>query len=119
MGMYLDPGNESFRSDISSDIYVDKTELISILNSRIGKDRRYFAVSRARRFGKSMVAGMLDAYYSMGCDSREMFKPYKIYGAQSFEEHLNKYHVLHLDMAEFLNDAKNYKIKADSIPECR
>lgn len=52
--------------------------MISILNSRIGTNRRFFAVSRARRFGKSMVAGMLDAYYSLGCELKEMFAPYKI-----------------------------------------
>ncbi len=106
MGMYLDPGNESFRSDIESNIYIDKTGVIEILNGQIGKSKRYFAVSRARRFGKSMVAGMLDAYYSMGCDSREMFSPYEISKAESFEEHLNKYHVLHFDMATFLNEAR-------------
>ena len=94
MGIYLNPGNESFRSDIESDIYIDKTELISILNANIGKSKRYFAVSRARRFGKSMVAGMLKAYYSMGCDYRDIFSQFKISKNADFEKHLNKYHVL-------------------------
>ncbi|MBR1669350.1 MAG: AAA family ATPase [Butyrivibrio sp.] len=107
MGMYVDPGNESFRSDVESDIYIDKTEMLSILNSNIGKSRRYFAVSRARRFGKSMVAGMIDAYYSIGCDSRELFCKFKIAESPDFERHLNKYHVLHFDMATFLNAARN------------
>ena len=106
MGMYVDPGNESFRSDIESDIYIDKTELLSILNDNIGKSRRYFAVSRARRFGKSMVAGMLKAYYSVGCDSKEMFSRFKIATMPDFERHLNRYHVLHFDMATFLNGAR-------------
>lgn len=105
MGIYLDPGNESFRSAISSDIYVDKTGLLEILNDRLGKEKRFFAVSRARRFGKSMVAGMIKAYYSIGCDSREIFAPYRIARSTDFEEHLNKYHVLHIDMATYLNAA--------------
>ena len=117
MGIYVDPGNESFRSDISSDIYVDKTEMISILNSRIGTNRRFFAVSRARRFGKSMVAGMLDAYYSLGCESKEMFAPYKISASQDFDKYINKYHVLHFDMATFLNDANAYRLKSESLPD--
>ena len=106
MGMYVDPGNESFRSDIESDIYIDKTEMLSILNNNIGKSRRYYAVSRARRFGKSMVAGMIKAYYSLGCDSKEMFSAFKIADDPDFEVHLNQYHVLHFDMATFLNQAR-------------
>ena len=117
MGMYLDPGNESFKKAINSDIYIDKTGAIEVLNRNIGKERCYFAVSRARRFGKSMVAGMLDAYYSMGCNSKEMFAPFKISGSQDFEKHLNKYHVLHFDMATFLNDANAYRLKSESMSD--
>ena len=73
MGTYVNPGNESFSSDVAGTIYIDKTGLLHILNENIEKPSRYFAVSRARRFGKSMAAGMIDAYYSRGCDSRELF----------------------------------------------
>ena len=103
MGMYLDPGYDSFKRAIDSDIYIDKTGLISVLNKKIGTERCYFAVSRARRFGKSVAAGMLDAYYSMGCDSKDIFKPYEISRDPDFEKHLNKYHVLHFDVSTFLN----------------
>ena len=106
MGMYVDPGNESFKTDIESDIYIDKTKLLSILNHNIGKARRYFAVSRARRFGKSMAAGMLKAYYSIGCNSKEIFSKLKIADDPDFAAHLNQYHVLHFDMATFLNQAR-------------
>lgn len=115
MGMYLDPGNDSYRKAIKSDIYIDKTGIIKVLNKNIGKEHCYFAVSRARRFGKSMVAGMLDAYYSMGCDSKELFAPFIISESPDFEEHLNKYHVLHFDMATFLNDANSYRLKGQSL----
>ena len=106
MGMYLDPGNESFKSDLAGDIYIDKTEMLSFLNRYVATPRRYFAVSRARRFGKSMAAGMLDAYYSIGCDSETLFQPYAIAKDKGFHDHLNKYHVLHIDMATFLNAAR-------------
>ncbi len=67
MGTYVNPNNESFRVDSSGDLYVDKTGMLSILNKAIESPRHFFAVSRARRFGKSMAAGMIDAYYSRGC----------------------------------------------------
>ena len=105
MGMYVDPGNESFNRAVRSDIYIDKTEMLTILNQNIGKERCYFAVSRARRFGKSMAAGMLDAYYSVGCDSTELFSKFKIARDADFGTYLNQYHVLHFDMSTFLNQA--------------
>ena len=103
MGTYVNPGNGSFLSDVGSDIYVDKTRLLRVLNNAIGKSSRYFAVSRARRFGKSMAAGMIDAYYSRGCDSRELFSPFAIAKDPEFEKHLNQYNVVHFDLGSFLS----------------
>lgn len=61
----MDPGNENFYEDSHSDIYVDKTGLLEVLNRSIGQSRHFFAVSRPRRFGKSMAASMIDAYHSL------------------------------------------------------
>ena len=106
MGIYVNPGSESFQLAHNSDIYIDKTGLIEILNRSIGKENHFFAVSRARRFGKSMAAGMIDAYYSRGCDSEDLFSGYKIAGTQDYKTHLNKYNVLHFDTSTFLNAAR-------------
>ncbi|WP_026525949.1 AAA family ATPase [Butyrivibrio sp. MB2005] len=107
MGIYLDPGNESFKKAVNSDIYIDKTGLIEILNSSLGKEKCLYSVSRPRRFGKSMAAGMIDAFYSRGCDSRELFDNLSIGKSEDYCVNLNKYHVLHIDMATFLNASKS------------
>ena len=101
MGTYVNPRSESMKSAVNSEIYVDKTGLLKVLNKSLNSEKRYFAVSRARRFGKSMAAGMIDAYYSRGCDSRELFEPYEIARDPDFEKYLNKYNVLHFDVASF------------------
>ena len=106
MGTYVNPGPESFRNDTGGEIYIDKTGLIEILNKSISGPNHFFAVSRARRFGKSMAAGMIDAYYSRGCDSEALFSKYEISKSPDFKTHLNKYNVLHFDTATFLNAAK-------------
>lgn len=69
---------------------IDKTELIVHTNRVLRTEQKFICVSRPRRFGKSMAANMLTAYYSKGCDSREMFGNYKIAQTDSFEKHLNK-----------------------------
>lgn len=93
MGSYLNPTNEKFSQSIHSEIYVDKTDLIRYCNKVINTLQRYVCISRPRRFGKSMAADMLAAYYSRGCDSEAMFTPYEISHADSFRHHLNRYNV--------------------------
>ena len=73
MGIYFNPGNDLFRIAVNSQIYVDKSELISVTNSLLNTEGRHICISRPRRFGKSMTANMLSAYYSRGCDSKELF----------------------------------------------
>ena len=91
MGIYLNPGNEEFDRATKSKIYVDKTGMISFINQNLNTEHQNICVSRPRRFGKSIAANMLVAYYSKGCDSKSMFADYKIAQDESFEANLNKY----------------------------
>lgn len=117
MGILLNPGNMDFKKAINSEIYVDKTELIKYTNKVINTEQQYVCVSRPRRFGKSMAANMLVAYYSRGCNSKEMFSSYKIAKADSFEKHLNKYNVIHINMVQYLSEAKNIEEMIKFIEE--
>ena len=91
MGVYLNPGNDMFCETVRGEIYVDKTELIRETNRRLKTPQKFVCISRARRFGKSMAAYMLAAYYGKNCDSKELFAPYKIANCDSYEKYLNKY----------------------------
>lgn len=106
MGIYLNPTNEGFWTAVRSEIYVDKTGLISYTNRYLNTEQKYFCVSRPRRFGKSMALKMLAAYYSCGCDSRELFAGLKIEENQSFSEYLNRFNVIWLNMQQFLIEAE-------------
>lgn len=110
MGIYLNPGNKGFWESIRSKIYVDKTGLISCTNELINTEEKYICVSRPRRFGKSMALKMLTAYYSCGCDSSDLFKGLQIESDESFQEHLNQYNVIVLNMQQFLIEADSGKV---------
>ena len=107
MGIYLNPSNIDFQQALNSKIYVDKSMLIDYSNSVIYTEQKFICVSRPRRFGKSMAANMLTAYYSRGCDSGEMFSNLKISKADTFEKHLNRYNVIHINMVNFLERSKS------------
>ena len=104
MGIYLNPGNENFKETLSNPIYVDKTGMISIINHFIDIGNKYICISRPRRFGKTIAGNMLTAYYSKGCDSRELFKPYKISSDIGFKNYLNRFNVIKIDLnSEYQN----------------
>ena len=87
-------GSDFIALRIADEIYVDKTEMVFSLVVKRGK---YF-LARPRRFGKSVTANMLTAYYSRGCNSEAMFADLEISKNTDFKKHLNQYDVIHLDI---------------------
>ena len=100
MGIYINKGNSDFH-DIVTHEYVDKSSMIPLINATLNSESRYSCVTRCRRFGKSMTARMLAAYYDKSCDSRELFRGLKAEQDPSFETYLNKYCVIRVDMTDF------------------
>ena len=115
MGIFLNPGNIGFEQIVSEDTYVDKTGIIGYLNQWLNKSTRYVCVSRARRFGKTVAAKTIQAYYDNSCDSRELFAPYEIARVPSFEAHINKYDVIGLDLLAFFQRRHDHKTFIDRL----
>ncbi|MCI6733357.1 MAG: ATP-binding protein [Lachnospiraceae bacterium] len=98
MGRFVNPGNDAFQVALNSEIYIDKTGVLEYTNKVMNTLQGYICNSRPRRFGKSITANMLAAYYSRGCDSEEMFSRLEIGKNRDFRKHLNQYDVIHLDI---------------------
>ena len=117
MGRFMNPDNGAFQTTLKSEIYVDKSELIAYTNKVIGTEQAFICNSRPRRFGKSITANMLSAYYSKGCDSEEIFKSLKISQMSSFKQYLNQYDVIHFDVQWCMMDAGSVDDTVDYINE--
>ncbi|MBQ9168208.1 MAG: AAA family ATPase [Oscillospiraceae bacterium] len=116
MGIYLNPGKQSFTMAVNSEIFVDKTPMIRYLNTVINTQQRFVSVSRPRRFGKTMAANMVAAYYDCQANSRELFEGLKLSVCRpamvgkkmiSWDTYLGKFDVLRLIMTDFTNNASN------------
>ena len=107
MGHYLNPGTGLFEMSLRSEIYIDKSRLIEQTNRYIKTQQRYLCVSRPRRFGKSMALDMLAAYYDRMEDTQNIFDKLEICQSQSYDQHLNQYDVLRINMQEFLSASSN------------
>lgn len=103
MGVYLNPGNDAFAESLNSEIYVDKSNMIHYTNRVLGTKQKFICISRPRRFGKSITAEMLSAYYDSSVDSHPLFSKLKIAVDSSFEQNINKYDVLFFNIQSFLS----------------
>ena len=122
MGRFLKIGNDGFRT-VRNGEYVDKSRLIEIVNATLNTERQFTCVSRARRFGKSVGAKMLYAYYDQWSADRNLFSDLQIASSSSFSRHFQNYPVLYLDMTDFVTryDSVNIveHIQSDVINELK
>ncbi len=117
MGIYVNPGNIAFQEAVNSKIYVDKSGLIPYTNSVIRTQQKNLCVSRPRRFGKTMAADMLVAYYSKGCQSGRLFAGLNVVGDASFQTHLNQHNVIRWDVQRFLETKYSFGTFIDEIEQ--
>ena len=120
MGIYLNPGRDNFQTALDSEVYVDKTEILRHLNTVVNTLQKYVCVSRPRRFGKTMAADMLCAYYGRETESRELFEQRKLAecppivagGGRElpWDAYLGAFDVVRLTMTDFMGDA-------DGVPD--
>ena len=103
MGVYLNPGNNLFKEALNGQIYVDKTEMVANVNALVNTPHKYLCVSRPRRFGKSMAAAMLCAYYGMADGNRELFEKLKLAQCPEWDRYLGKFDVIRLVMTNFVD----------------
>lgn len=113
MGLFLNRGLEEFKTVVNSKIYVDKTDMISFLNEVINTKQRYLCVSRPRRFGKSITANMIAAYYEKGIDATSLFENRKLGQLPDWNRKLNQYDVIRIDISDILSTQGNAEAALD------
>ena len=126
MGTYLNPGKQSFLMAVNSEIFVDKSEMIRYLNTVINSQQRYISVSRPRRFGKTMAADMICAYYDRTAASRDLFSVRKLAGCASacmfgkdiqWDEYLGRFDVIRLVMTDFMDGSDSVQDMLEYLTE--
>lgn len=124
MGLYLNNTSaySLFREDFSLTYYVDKTdilhELVPLLELKgnakeqarktIGKSPKYAAVTRPRRFGKTVMANMIASYFGKGVDSHKEFDTLKVSRFPWYRKHLNQHNVIHIMFHELPDETTTY-----------
>ncbi len=119
MGSILNPVEGNSFADLiafkDKDVFVDKTDFIARMSENINKNKRLFAVTRPRRFGKTVTAHMLLAYFSKAYAGQNIFEGLKIASNSCYTKHLNKYDVIYIDMNFIDGLYKGYLKKSKKV----
>ena len=115
MGRYLNPGNDIFICDIDSEPYVDKSPMILELNKLFNKNGKFICMSRARRFGKTMMTNLMSAYYSKNCDSRAIFEGLELGKHEGWDKYLNSANVIQIDLQSCYSDTLDKSITLKTL----
>ena len=110
MSVYLNTNRplENFKELVREEYFVDKSDIISLLNKKLFSKSKYVCITRPRRFGKSSVADMIGAYYSKAVDSKDIFDKLNICKISSYEENINKYNVINISFNNLSDRGNTY-----------
>lgn len=111
MGMFLNSSvpYDTYREIVEDTYFVDKSELIEELLPALGKMNRYFCITRPRRFGKSVMANMIAAFFEKGMDGTLLFDDLSIARNKNYKTHLNQHNVIFIDFSRVPRDCMSYE----------
>ena len=75
MGVYLNSTTAYtlYKSEMAKPYFVDKTAMLKELFPLVEEGNSYICVTRPRRFGKTVTANMIAAFFSQSNNTTELF----------------------------------------------
>ena len=119
MGMYLDSkaAYTLYQRETIRPYFVDKSKMIIELLQLIKEGGGYICITRPRRFGKTVMANMISAFFSRAVDGDALFYTLDIAQEQSYKKYQNKYPVIHIPFNDVLGGCKSYEDYISSIEQ--
>ncbi|MCD7921960.1 MAG: AAA family ATPase, partial [Clostridiales bacterium] len=110
MGYYLNSSKvlSLYESEVKKPYFVDKTDILNELIPLVEQGNNHVCITRPRRFGKSVMASMIGAFFSRGFDSSSIFDSLKIASAGNYREHLNQHNVIYINFIKSANMNSSY-----------
>ena len=110
MGFYLNNKSKVslYKSEMQRPYFVDKTLILSELFPLIESGNSHICITRPRRFGKTVMANMIGAFFEKDEDTKEIFDQLKISKSPEYEKHRNKHDVIYIDFSKMPEDCDSY-----------
>lgn len=120
MGMFLNSivPFESYKDIARTRFFVDKTPMIDeILSSVILDGQKYLCFTRPRRFGKSVMANMIGAFFERSVEGKDVFGSLKIAGSDNYQNHLNRHDIIYIDFSRMPRNCNSYEYYISRIQD--
>lgn len=117
MGMYLNSKSPYvlYKSECANPYFVDKTILLHELFPYVKQGQKCLCITRPRRFGKTVMANMIGAFFGKGKLSNDIFDNLKIAKDQNYNDYLNHYNVITISFNELPRNCQSYTQYIDRI----
>lgn len=110
MGIYLNGEDPYFmyKSETLKPFFVDKSKILEELIPLVREGNQFICITRPRRFGKTIIANMIGAFFSCAHDAGDLFDSLAIAAFPDYRENLNRYDVIYIDFSEMDDECKSY-----------
>lgn len=117
MAMYLNTSDAFalYSSQAKSPYFVDKTKMLLELIPLAGQGNQHICITRPRRFGKTVMANMVGAFFGKGTDSSGLFDSLQIAGEKGYLENLNHFNVISIDFSMMDDECESYQTYIGTI----
>lgn len=111
MGFYLNSQTAYtlFRTEVKQPYFVDKSQMLEKLFPFVDAGNKHICLTRPRRFGKTLMANMIVAFFSKACDAKELFDGFLISEAEGYERYMNHYNVVHISFNDMPRNCRSYE----------
>lgn len=119
MGMYLN-GNAPYflyKSEFCRPYFVDKSDILKDLIILANQGNSHICITRPRRFGKTVMANMIGAFFGKNTDANEIFDQLNIGKYSEYRQNLNQHNVIYIDFSVVDDECSNYKDYINAIKE--
>lgn len=98
---------ESYKDLAGTRFFADKAKLIAEFVSSVYLGRqRYLCITRPRRFGKSVMADMIGAFFGKASDEKALFDTLEISRLDQgqYQRYRNRYDLFYIDFSRLPRD---------------
>lgn len=119
MGNYLNgtAAWDAYCREVNSPYFVDKSGLLKELIPMIDTSTNCLCITRPRRFGKSVMANMIAAFFSRVCGGEGVFGGLEIGASADCMRHRGRYDVIFMSLNELPRRCRSFGQYMDRIEE--
>ena len=110
MGQFLNNKEpyDKYKTVKNGTYFVDKSEILEELIPALQQEQRFFCITRPRRFGKTVMANMIAAFFE-NTEKEPLFDDLYISKYKYYKEQASRHDVIYIDFSEMPRGCSDYQ----------